>query len=109
MDIATKQRPYHSCVLCNEKTAFQNPDRTLNVDNYKEITYRMSNASIMTVGFCSACHAKHIDDSSIFEQVMKSVCDGWQKEMDEENWKDEQKLKYISKFFNLKIESIFHG
>lgn len=109
MDIATKERPYHSCAICNDKTAFQNVDKTLNTDNYKEIAYRVSNGSIMTVGFCNVCHVKHKEDVQIFEHVMESVKDGWLKEMELEKWKPEIKLRYIANFFNLKIESIFKG
>lgn len=103
MDIPTKENPNLFCTLCNCKTAHKNPDQTLNVDNYKELTYEVSNNSIMTIGLCKDCYEKTKEDDTNFETIMESVRDGWTKEMDSLNTTEEDRKKYKDQFFNLKI------
>lgn len=103
MDIPTKDKPNHYCALCNCITVFQNPDKTINLDKYREVAFKMSNGSIMTVGFCPDCLMEAQYNSLKYPLIMASVIDGWTKEMIQDKWLEANVEEYKKNFFTLTI------
>lgn len=109
MKLNFSKNGFSCCGTCDTKILFKNPDQTLNLDNYREVSFLTSINSIMTVGFCPICREKVVNDPQFFQRIMDSVKEGWILEQIHEGWTDEQKQKYQDGFGNIEIVNFYHG
>lgn len=109
MKLDFSKNGYSCCALCDEKILFKNQDNTLNIKNYREISYLTSLNSVMTVGFCPSCMDKAKEDSTLFDKISDSVKEGWGLEHEHENWPNENIEKYWKTFKDMRITNFYHG
>ena len=72
--------------------------------NYSEVTFWMSDGSLMKVAFDkSVADSISIDN---YADIMEAVRRGWQQEINRKKWKPKDIQDYKDKYFNLAIKEI---
>lgn len=105
---------YRTCALCDSRILFKNPDKTLNLDNYREVSFVIKKSDrdgggLMTVGFCLDCVEKARTDKSLFNKITDSVKEGWQIEFDHDKVEKELQDKYWLSYGDMQIIDLYQG
>ena len=68
---------------------------------YTEEEFLLDDGSKMSVAMCVNCKTNYTEKD--YNKIMKSVANGWEKELEGLNWQEEKKQNYREKYYKLNI------
>ena len=93
------------CCLCHRQLVIEEvidgKVQTRFTPEYIEEEYLLTDGSKMRVAMCIHCKQNHTEEDK--DKIMKSVIDGWEKELETLNWDTEKRNKYRDYYYKLKL------